>query len=237
MNIEKTVRLGTLPDVGSVFCKINLSNDGRLSITGVEGPKSNGDCRGSCGQIVMSLGANTVEPAPGWDRDKIARFLEIWDRWHLNDMRAGCEHQRDWPTTEKVEVVTYGLTKEAFQLRKAAKDKAAHAHARRLRGLTVDEPKFSDTELALIELDDWFKGRHSPPDADSPLSGCFEVRKREQKALGWIRQDEHPRGLLSKPCDVCGYKYGTAWKREDVPADVIAELAALPDTDKTPAWV
>ena len=26
--------------------------------------------------------------------EKLARILEIWKRWHLNGMRAGCEHQR-----------------------------------------------------------------------------------------------------------------------------------------------
>jgi hypothetical protein len=36
---------------------------------------------------------------------------------------------------------------------------------------------------------------------------------------------------------VCGYRYGTEWKREEVPADVLAFLRSLPDADMTPAWV
>ena len=28
------------------------------------------------------------------DNAKAQRMVEIWKRWHLNDMRAGCEHQR-----------------------------------------------------------------------------------------------------------------------------------------------
>lgn len=31
-----------------------------------------------------------------------------------------------------------------------------------------------------------------------------------QKALGWLRENEHPDGILCKPCPVCGYKYGTS---------------------------
>jgi hypothetical protein len=34
-----------------------------------------------------------------------------------------------------------------------------------------------------------------------------------------------------------GYKYGCGWLHEDVPADVLEWFAALPDTDKRPAWV
>lgn len=26
--------------------------------------------------------------------EKLSRIIEIWDRWHLNGLRAGCEHQR-----------------------------------------------------------------------------------------------------------------------------------------------
>jgi len=36
---------------------------------------------------------------------------------------------------------------------------------------------------------------------------------------------------------VCGYKYGSEWKKEAVPADVLEFLRALPDTDVKPAWV
>ena len=34
-----------------------------------------------------------------------------------------------------------------------------------------------------------------------------------------------------------GYKYGSAWLREDVPQDVLDWLFSLPDADRTPAWV
>lgn len=34
-----------------------------------------------------------------------------------------------------------------------------------------------------------------------------------------------------------GYKYGSSWLVEEVPADVLEWLAGLPDTDCQPAWV
>ena len=29
-----------------------------------------------------------------WQGSAPRRLKDLWDRWHLNDMRAGCEHQR-----------------------------------------------------------------------------------------------------------------------------------------------
>jgi hypothetical protein len=41
--------------------------------------------------IEAARGAMTYEPAG--DPRKIARLIQIWNRWHLNDMRAACVHQ------------------------------------------------------------------------------------------------------------------------------------------------
>lgn len=99
MIIDKVIRLGTVPThriaqtTCDVFAKIDFAN-GKLSISGVEGPRKNGDAYGSCGQIVIHLQAAAITPAPGWTVELISRFFDAWRRWHLNDMRAGCEHQR-----------------------------------------------------------------------------------------------------------------------------------------------
>ena len=93
-----------------LFCEIELSNDGRLSITGVIGPTKSGNSMGGCGQVDMEFAhrnpshndkrySNLTTPeqlrfAPGWDAEKWYTFLEIWHDWHLNDMRSACEHQR-----------------------------------------------------------------------------------------------------------------------------------------------
>lgn len=90
-NFTKIIRPGSGPK-GSVFCKIVFSG-GCLSISGVEGPKRNGDAKGSCGQINMHPW-DLHKFAPGWDATLVDQFLAVWDRWHLNDMRPGCEHQR-----------------------------------------------------------------------------------------------------------------------------------------------
>jgi len=143
-------------DYGKVF--VTIAFDGkRLSFTGVEGPRANGNCKGGCGQIRLD---NITKPAPGID---IKKLQEIWDRWHLNDMRADCEHQRNnWNMSENVFV----------------------------RGTKM------------------------------PVTSVF--------------QKEDPNGMLGKPCEVCGYKYGTDWLFEEVPQEVIKYLESLPETDDLP---
>ena len=73
-------------------------------------------------------------------------------------------------------------------------------------------------------------------DSETPPDG-YKFESKEEKTTGWLTQEEHPEGVLSKPCPVCGYKYGSAWRFEEVPAEVIDWLKSLPDTKITPAWV
>ena len=87
--LAKTIRAGML-NLRSVFCRIEYNN-GRLSITGVHGPNRDGNAYGSCGQIVETLKDPAFIPREGFDA---SRFADVWDHWHLNDLRAGCEHQR-----------------------------------------------------------------------------------------------------------------------------------------------
>jgi len=89
--LKKTVRIGSRKDVGSIYAEIKI-DEGRLSICGVEGPLATGNARGGCGQILDHLTVDRY--APGWNAETLMRFHDIWERWHLNDMRAECEHQR-----------------------------------------------------------------------------------------------------------------------------------------------
>jgi hypothetical protein len=188
--MNKTVRIGTI-NTGrgrwaSIFAKIEYIG-GKLSITGVEGPLPSGNALGGAGQIIMSfkeydargyMSIRDIKPAPGWDRGKIKRFFDLWDRWHLNDMRAGCEHQR-----------ALGWDKEPID-----PNKPTTAYGKFYPGQTHDS----------------------------------------RNLKSWVNP---PVGHMSEPCPVCGYKYGTAWLTESVPADVINFLFGLPDADITPAWV
>lgn len=228
-NFTKIVRLGSMPGGGaSTFCKIEWDGH-RLSITGVEGPTRGGNARGGCGQILDRLEVQSY--APGWSADLLERFRAIWKRWHLNDTRPGCEHQRDWPTTEKVELVTYKLTSEAL----SEQNRIKAAALKRLHQDGTATINAQEREVLALP----YTTTQAPPGlaVDGVASGRYEVKTREQKALGFIRPDEHPDGLLCKPCPECGYKYGSGWRYEAVPDDVLNFLRGLPETDKKPAWV
>jgi hypothetical protein len=102
MDQKKTVCIGKKKTYGGrtyrVFCKIKFK-DGVLSISGVEGPLPSGNALGGCGQIDMDNGLRGIDLGKGWTRKSLNRFLDIWDKWHLNDMNPGCEHQDSWGET------------------------------------------------------------------------------------------------------------------------------------------
>ena len=54
----------------------------------------------------------------------------------------------------------------------------------------------------------------------------------EVKALGLLRENEHPDGILSKPCPVCGYKYGNSWIYYPIPAEDEAIICNILKTGK-----
>ena len=72
---------------------------GRLTLHGVEGALASGNCLGgSCGQIDMHLRHEKLgedyELVPPWTEEMFRKLLDLWGKWHLNDLHAGCEHQR-----------------------------------------------------------------------------------------------------------------------------------------------
>jgi hypothetical protein len=184
-DFERILNPGTVPHRQEgrapvpVFVKVKY-RDGRLSITGVEGPLRNGNAVGSCGQIVDTLARKDFTPTPGdgafWAM-KSRKLRQVWERWHLNDMRPECTHQRALGWVEKAAV----------------------------------------------------KVAVKPP---APFN-----YKTEEKGLGWLYEKEHPEGLLCRPCPECGYKYGSEWRREEVPESVLRFLYECPEAATTPAWV
>lgn len=138
--------------------------DGRLSIHGVIGPKSNGNAFGAAGQIQEELGR--VVPAKGWDEEMVKKFQTVWNRWHLNDLNAGTPKQ------------------ESF----------------------------------LRELED----RNGGIGYEKAVEALKEAGIYED--ADFIHED--------KP-----YRYGSAWLKEEVPADVLEWLQSLPESAVKPAWV
>lgn len=99
-------------DYGDVFVTISYRGK-RLSLTGVEGPDSRGNCS-SCGQIQDTLGRLTD---PRFTKETLDQLKQVWDRWHLNDMRAGTPAQEDYLRENYKE--RYDYTKASELLREA----------------------------------------------------------------------------------------------------------------------
>lgn len=224
--------------MANAFAEITFEG-GRLSISGVIGPMSNGNCRGSAGQCTDAIRAGT--PANGWTREMLDKFCDIWDRWHLNDMNPCCEHQRKlgWleEASQPVTLYHYRLTREASEEKRAA-EKAAVEALRKGETFTPTERQafFASLPYALDIYDapEEKMAPHYEPKKPLWMGDCGAT---EQKTRGWVRFDESDAGILCKPCPICGYKYGTAWQKEEVPQDVIDWLFALPETTVRPAWV
>lgn len=262
-NFSKIVRVGTVSypwyfkgnKAVSIYCKIGYT-DGRLSISGVIGPKSNGGCVGGAGQIDMEFAhrdpaeddrrtkhlthPDQINFAAGWDADKWLDFLHIWKKWHLNDMKANCEHQvgPDWNTQKELAIYHFRITPDARKAQREANEAAEKA-------LKAGEA-FTPTHEQVLAANWPYAISHHGPELPEGIAPHYKPKKPlyagdsgpvEYKAAGWVRPEEHPEGLLCKPCPVCGYKYGSAWKRVEVPTEVLAWLSALPDADHKPAWV
>lgn len=45
------------------------------------------------GQIIDDLRTAKPDPQSSWTQADIDSLVAIWERWHLNTMRAGCAHQ------------------------------------------------------------------------------------------------------------------------------------------------
>ena len=93
-SFDKILKLGTNKTHGgrfyTVYSHVKIS-DGKLSITGVEGPLSSGNALGSCGQIEL----NIENLASDWTPEMLSTFRHVWNKYHLNNMNAACEHQQN----------------------------------------------------------------------------------------------------------------------------------------------
>lgn len=221
------------------FAKIQFSNDGRLSICGVIGPTSNGDCKGSSGQCVDEIRAGT--PIKNWTSEMLAKFCDIWDRWHLNDLRPECKHQRElgWKeqACEKILLYHYRLTDAANKAKNEAEKAAVNALRKGESFIPTAEQQFFASLPYSLDIYETPKEEVAPYYQPKKPLYSGDVGAVERKTRGWVRYEESELGILCKPCPVCGYKYGSSWLKEEVPQDILDWLFALPETKVTPAWI
>jgi len=170
---HKTIELGKVDGYnnGRRSCRAEVKVE--IATEGTNGTKPR---LSICGEVWNHLGTDIISGGQNYeellkffpDSPLVERIVEIWQRWHLNDMRAGCEHQRAEKWSERP----------------------------------------IDPEKPLNAYGLHFAGQGSP----------------SWNMLTWVTPSEHPGGLLTAPCPVCGYEYGSAWLYEPLPEEVINEV-------------
>lgn len=228
-----------------IHCRIEFDKDNNLSIAGVIGALPSGNAIGSAGQCQDSIEEynkkNKIVYATDWDKKKVQKLIDVWGRWHLNDMKPNCAHQvgKDWDTSKQISLYYFVRTKDTVEKIIKSRERAGEA----IKNGTFFMPSKEETFLANLprelvlstdKVNRKYKKFYEPR---KPLyqNDYHNVPVKTERA-GWVRATEHPEGLLCKPCSVCGYEYGSAWKKEEVPQDVIEFLKSLPEAEVRCAW-
>ena len=218
--------------------------DGRLSITGYHGPLRNGEAHGDCGQVTERLAELLKFPDQirvEGGAETVRRLLEIWQEWHLNSMRAHCDHQiavHNWDVKERVQLWRWQLESPVLSWQRKTKDAA---QARLLAGETV---AYTAEELEQLRkpFSVWTHDEQSPGDgykldstSEVSVSSLWPMEELG-KGYQFTMEHCHPKGILGKPCPTCGHKWGSAWLHKDVPEEVLQFLASMPHDPENFPW-
>ncbi len=164
----------------SVFVDVELRNQEKGLELSICGDVQAGGSMVSGGQCVDELKHICT---PAMNRGKIKQIREVWERWHLNDMNAGCVHQR------------------------ALNWKSCPGHYDKTGLATCSNPK--------------------PPEAPTTEMLQKAVKDLRQDGVALVGAGQSYRckdDKLSKPCPECGYRFGSAWLFEELPAEIIKQI-------------
>ena len=154
-------------------------------------------------------------------------IYRLWYKYHLNDMHPECIHQSElgWTieASKPVSLYTFILTNDTYTQRQRIKNTVILS-AKDGKPITL-----TDAERLILSLDISHRTHLSNlPDNIAPY---YELKETEIKRLGWLTEKDHPDGILSKPCPVCGYKYGSSWLYFPIPDEDEKAIYKLFDTE------
>jgi len=199
---------------------LNLSNEDTLEITLEDTPQ--GPRFSVFGTIAKRSYDQCCEElaAKYPDNPLVQRVIALWREYRLNTRLAYCAHQKALGRPEKgktpVIQITYYLRRSALTAQSKLRDKA-------LACLEAGETaQFTPKEENLVNLA-W---ERTISDGTNP-GPEYQENKRITKTLAWLRSEEHPEGLLNRPCPECNYKYGSAWLHLPIPKNTLAEIRAI----------
>ena len=135
-------------------------------------------------------------------------ILNLWQKYHLNGMRAWCQHEHEENPSEKIKVYKLRYNEEGKRLSKIRDLDIFKQY------IEVTEEGMKNVPMALYELQ---------------ASKIFNETGIEEKSRGWVTYNEvfSPDGLIGKPCKVCGAKYGHSWYFHPIPENDLKRIEAL----------
>lgn len=163
----------------------------------------------SCGQNLDSINEYFG------DNPLFQKLYAYWKLYHLNDMNAGCEHQRAMGWGKKRIIIGEYELKQEIYTRKNKILKNAENSLKETGFATI-----TNEEQAIINMPFSIKGEIKPRDG-------YELKEQEEKWSGWVCSKDHPEGVLTKPCPVCGYQFGSKWLFEPIPQKDLEDIISL----------
>ena len=146
-------------------------------------------------------------------------------------MHAECEHQAKlgWREIAKKEVVLY-----SFHMNTEATMKRIGIEKKVLSAAASGDPILLPPDERNL-LNNKFSINTFSEELPKTIAPLYELYKTERKMLGSLYEKDHPEGILCKPCPVCGYKYGSAWKYFPIPEEDEKIILHLLKTGEVPA--
>lgn len=143
------------------------------------------------------------------NRKTYEEIMALWEKWHLNDMNAGCKHQRalKWGTKK------ISLTKLKLKWKDYAEEQSDLEKRIMKKVKETGRIELSANDKNLLNMPYFLT---IPTEKLARYKAQYQVESTEEKTSGWVSEDEHPQGVLSKACPKCGYKYGSAWVYEPI---------------------
>lgn len=134
-------------------------------------------------------------------------IMTLWEKYHLNDTNAWCEHQNYGNGIHK-DITIHKLSgNEEY-------DRISKIRELPDRYLKVTDEGLKNVPMALYEY------------------SSYDLKKgtnTEVKSNGWITYDEKysPEGLIGKECPICGAKYGHGWYYMPIAENDLARIKEL----------
>lgn len=216
-----------------------------------------GSHRNGGGQMQDGIRENLDRYSLSVPREKVTRILDLWDAWHLNGMTAACVHQTGpaWDASKKIVTTQYQIEWDCLRMleRRVESDYGKQYGKPAPKGFTDDLVNLKGAGHWSGSADLLFTVRilglkafgweTITPEAYAMATKRVPGWNRhkfaslddgEKKIADFINtrtQEEHPDGILSKPCPTCGYKYGSAWLVSHLPTEIEQELVTLFTSD------